>query len=81
MTLAHHIRQRSNFLTLKAKVLGLSAAEQMELDRLRSIRINESPWAVVIEPHPMNMDDWKAHVQRSRGVPKSLLATEVPKSE
>lgn len=81
MTLSHLIRQRSNFLALKANILGLSATEQKELERLRSIRISETPWAVVIEPHPMSTDDWKAQVQRSRGTPKSLLAPEEPKSE
>lgn len=72
---AHEYRQRTTFLALKAKTLGLSADEQKELAWLQSIRITETTSGVVIiAPMPMNLDEWKAQVQRSRGIPCALLA-------
>lgn len=80
MNAAHTYRQRVNFLGLKAKTLGLSAAEQAELERLRLIRIRETPEAVFVEPIPMSVEEWKAAVQRSRGAPTTLLADDEHKN-
>ncbi|MBX3322693.1 MAG: hypothetical protein KF757_06850 [Phycisphaeraceae bacterium] len=74
MNAAHTYRQRVNFLGLKAKTLGLTAQEEAELERLQSIRIHETPWAVIVAPIPLDVDGWKAAVQRSRGAPRTLLA-------
>lgn len=74
MSLAHQYRQRVNFLGLKAKILGLSADERAELERLNSVRIRETPEAVFVEPIPLDVDGWKAAIQRSRGAPTRLLA-------
>lgn len=72
---AHTYHQRVNFLGLKSKTLGLTADEQAELDRLRSIRVTEvSGGVTLIEAHPMDLAAWKAAVQRSRGAPTTLLA-------
>lgn len=81
MSLAHQMRQRFNFLALKAKTLGLTANEAKTLELLQSIRVHETPWAVMVTPIPMSVDEWKAAIQRSRGAPKSLLAPEENKSE
>jgi hypothetical protein len=80
MNAAHQYRQRSAYLALKAKTLGLSAQEQAELERLASIRIHETPWAVIVAPIPLDVDGWKAAVQRSRGAPTTLLADDEHKN-
>lgn len=80
MNFAHTYRQRVNFLGLKAKTLGLTAKEEAELERLQSIRIHETPWAVIIAPIPMDVSAWKLAIQRSRGAPTTLLADDEHKN-
>jgi hypothetical protein len=76
-------QQRINFLALKSLMGSITPEERKQLEWLTSFRVTETCGGSVIyiEPHPMSVDEWKAHVRRSRGESDGPLQADTAASD